>query len=118
MVRVVASLAAVAVLAAIGWILLASPRLAVSALVGDDIGYYFAIARNWCLGYGVSFDRVHVTNGFNPLMTVLLILADKALAPGLELMRCFRVGLLVSYAAVLASVLLYLRLIGRFLSRE
>lgn len=114
----VVALGSAAVLGTIGWILFANPRLSVSALVGDDIGYYFAIARNWCLGYGVSFDRVHATNGFNPLMTVLLIAADRALAPGLDLMRCYRVGLLVSYLAVLVSIPLYLRMTGRFLGRE
>src|SRR5947208_1350923 len=46
-------------LAAVG-IALASvhPRFFFGTLVGDDAGYYLAIARNVCLGHGLSFDRL------------------------------------------------------------
>src|SRR5438552_8438949 len=84
---------ALLVLAGIGgMVLLADPRWSVALLAGDDAGYYLAIARNFCLGHGLSFDRIHPTNGFNPLYTVLLIGADRLLAPGFPLIACYRVG--------------------------
>ncbi len=95
---------ALALLVAIAWVLLvAPPRWSALLLVGDDAGYYFAIARNACLGYGPSFDRVHATNGFNPLFTLLLIGFDAALAPRSGLLDCYRAGLLASLIALLAG---------------
>ncbi len=39
----------------------------------DDGYYYLQIARNVTAGYGLSFDRLHLTNGFHPLWQGVLI---------------------------------------------
>ena len=33
----------------------------------DDSFYYFEIARNFARGFGLTFDRINLTNGFHPL---------------------------------------------------
>ena len=86
-------LLSLALIGLIAWVLLAAdPRWSTLLLVGDDAGYYLAIARNVCLGYGASFDRIHPTNGFNPLYTLLLVGFDRALVPGASVLGCYRAG--------------------------
>jgi hypothetical protein len=92
---------AVAIVLGVGAVLaFVHPRYLIGTLVGDDAGYYLAIARNVCLGHGFSFDRIELTNGFNPLLPALLIPLDRVLAPGLDLVACFRIGALVTWAAL------------------
>lgn len=94
------TLAAVAIVLALGAVLaFVEPRFLLGTLAGDDAGYYLAVARNACLGHGFSYDRIEPTNGFNPLMPALLIPLDRLLAPGLDLVACFRIGMLVAWAA-------------------
>ncbi len=81
------------------------PRFLFGVLVGDDAGYYLAVARNACLGLGPSFDRVDATNGFNPLVPALLIPLDRWLAPGLDLVTCFRIGVVVTWIAMAWSLI-------------
>ena len=105
------------VAAGLAWILLvADPRYSIDSFAGDDAGYYFAIARNICLGHGVTFDRVGETNGFNPLQTALLVVAYRFFAPGLSVIACYRIGVLVSLLALVAGGFFYARLVGGFLS--
>jgi hypothetical protein len=107
---------AVAVLLAIAWTLLtARPSQVLSALVGDDAGYYLNIARNTCLGYGVSFDRVHPTNGFNPLLLWILVGAFHLLPHALPIVMCFRVGLLTGFLIELAGFAYFVRLVSHFM---
>jgi len=107
------------VLAALTLVLFAAdPRYSIYTLVGDDAGYYLAIARNFCLGHGLSFDRLHETNGFNPLLTVLLIAADRVLVHDLSLVGCYRAGILVTWLANLGSLAVLVRLLSRFLDPE
>lgn len=95
------TLSALLILAALAAILaFVHPRFLIGTLAGDDAGYYLAIARNACLGFGLSFDRVQATNGFNPMMPTVLVPAFRALAPGLDLIACFRIGLLLTWVAV------------------
>ena len=109
---------ALAIVLALGLVLaLAHPRFLLGTLVGDDAGYYLAIARNAALGHGLSFDRLHPTNGFNPLLPLLLVPLDRLLAPGLGLVSCFRVAALVTWAALAAS-LLSLRSLARSVLEE
>ena len=104
--------ASAAVLALVAWILLvADPRVSAALLVGDDAGYYLAIARNVCLGHGLSFDRVHATNGFNPLETLLLVGADRLLGPSPTVIDCYRIGLFLSLAALLGGLWGFIRLL-------
>jgi len=104
--------ASAAVLALVAWILLvADPRVSAALLVGDDAGYYLAIARNFCLGHGLSFDRVHVTNGFNPLETLLLVGADRLLGSSPTVLDCYRIGLFISLAALLGGLWYFIRLL-------
>lgn len=98
--RVLTALA-VALVVAIGAVLaFVHPRYLLGILAGDDAGYYLAVARNAVLGHGFSFDRIEPTNGFNPLMPALLIPLDRVLVPGLDLVACFRTGVLVTWAAM------------------
>lgn len=97
--------ATLAIVALVGLALgLSHPRFQFGTLVGDDAGYYLAIARNFCLGLGFSFDRVHATNGFNPLMPMLLIPLDRLLAPGYDLVTCFRIATLTSWVVVVLGL--------------
>ncbi|MEO5988261.1 MAG: hypothetical protein ABIU54_05000 [Candidatus Eisenbacteria bacterium] len=107
------------ILSVVGYVLLvASPRYSIYVLVGDDAGYYFAVARNFCLGHGLTFDRLHETNGFNPLLTALLIGTYKSFVPGLSLLGCYRAGILLTLLANLASLTLMLRLVGGFMDPQ
>ena len=96
-----------------GALVAAPPRFLFGTLFGDDAGYYLAIARNVLLGHGASYDRLHPTNGFNPLMSLLLIAVDRVAAPGLDLARCLRLAGLVSWTAVALSCVSLRRLCGR-----
>ena len=58
-----------------------------------------ALSRNAVLGYGYSFDRLHPTNGFNPLTTWILIPAYQLLPRTLPLLACYRIGVLVGFMA-------------------
>ena len=110
---------AVALVLAIGAVLaFVHPRFLLGTLVGDDAGYYLAIARNACLGHGFSFDRIEPTNGFNPLMPALLVALDRVLAPGLDLVACFRIGALATWAALAWACFSAHRLATRVLAAE
>jgi hypothetical protein len=39
----------------------------------DDAFYYFEIARNSAHGFGLTFDRINLTNGFHPLWMLMCI---------------------------------------------
>jgi hypothetical protein len=109
-------LAAAGILGALTVLLfVADPRYSIYTMVGDDAGYYLAIARNFCLGHGLSFDRLHETNGFNPLLTALLIVADRLFVRDLSLVGCYRAGILVTWLANMGSLGLLVRLVNRFL---
>jgi len=41
--------------------------------VFDDAFYYFQVAKNAALGWGLTFDRINPTNGFQPLWMMLII---------------------------------------------
>ena len=110
------TLSALLILAALAAILaFVHPRFLIGTLAGDDAGYYLAIARNACLGFGLSFDRVQATNGFNPMMPTLLVPAFRALAPGLDLIACFRIAVLLTWVAVAYATLPLSRLTRRVL---
>ncbi|HEY2956439.1 MAG TPA: hypothetical protein VGK89_14465 [Candidatus Eisenbacteria bacterium] len=109
---------AVLTLVGVGAVLAFAPLpWSVGPLVGDDAGYYLAIARNYCLGYGLSFDRLHPTNGFNPLYPLVLIPLVRLLPPGLPIMACYRAGLLADFAAMVLALFWFLRLLDAFLAR-
>jgi hypothetical protein len=110
---VAATAAVLATLAAV--LFFAHPRESVYVLVGDDAGYYFTIARNWVLGYGPSFDRLQPTNGFNPLLTVLLAAVYRLLGGEPSVLACYRAGILVTFVAMLAGMAGYARLLRPFL---
>src|SRR6478672_3150234 len=77
----------IGMVAGLVWVLfIAHPRFSLNTFIGDDAGYYFAIARNACLGFGISFDRLHATNGFNPLETLVLLAVDRVFVPGLGIL--------------------------------
>lgn len=107
-VRVLAALltlVSILLLIAIGFaLILVHPRYQIGTLVSDDAGYYLAIARNYGLGFGYSFDRIHATNGFNPLLPIILVTLNKALSPDLDLEACFRIATLVTWTALLLGL--------------
>jgi len=114
--RTLVALSALLLIALGAVLLLVHPRYLLGTLSGDDAGYYLAVARNYVLGHGFSFDRVAPTNGFNPLMPMLLIPLDRVVAPGLDLVACFRIGMFVTWAAMVAGWVSLLRLSSRVLS--
>jgi len=102
-----------AVLLAVGWILaLAPPGRSIGTFAGDDAGYYLGIARNHALGYGYSFDRLHATNGFNPLLPWMLIGVFRLLPARLPLEACYHVSVLIGFVAVLVGLVPYLRMLA------
>jgi hypothetical protein len=112
-------MAAAGILGALTFVLfVADPRYSIYTMVGDDAGYYFAIARNYCLGHGLSFDRLHQTNGFNPLLTALLIATDRVFVRDLSLVGCYRAGILVTWLANLGSLAVLVRLLNGFLDAK
>lgn len=99
------NLATLLLLAGVGLTLAVShPRFQFGTLVGDDAGYYLAIARNFCLGHGFSFDRLSPTNGFNPLMPMLLIPLDRLTAPSYDLVACFRIATLTTWVILVLGL--------------
>ena len=94
------------------------PRFTYVTLTGDDAGYYFAIARNFLLGHGFSFDRLHETNGFNPLEPLLLIPFFALLRPRLDVVGCFHTGVLVTWVFAAAAMFPLAKLSDRLLARE
>ncbi len=99
-------------------LLVAEPRFSVYVLVGDDAGYYFSIARNFLLGHGLSFDRLHETNGFNPLLTALLIGVYRLFVHDLSVIGCYRAGLMLTLLANLGGLVLLVRLVGGLLDEQ
>jgi hypothetical protein len=57
----------------------------------DDMYYYLKLAQNIYVGHGITFDGIHMTNGFHPFYLLMLIpimalsLPDKILAVHLSL---------------------------------
>jgi hypothetical protein len=52
---------------------LKDPRLLQNWPLGDDPHYYYGIARNLVEGNGLCFDSFNVTNGFQPLLLLLIL---------------------------------------------
>jgi hypothetical protein len=101
------------VLVAVGLILaFAPPGWSIGTLAGDDAGYYLGIARNHALGYGYSFDRLHATNGFNPLFPWMLIAVFRLLPASLPLAACYHVAVLIGYAAMVVALVPFLMMLG------
>lgn len=94
------------------------PRFTYVTLVGDDAGYYFGITRNFLLGHGFSYDRLHETNGFNPLEPLVLIPLFALLKPRLDAVDCYRVGVLATWVCAAAAMIPLAKLAGRLLDRE
>ena len=91
------------------------PRFHLTVLAGDDAGYYLAVARNYALGFGYSFDRINPTNGFNPLMPILLIGLFRVFSHNLDLVTGFRIATLITWLALVAGVVPFRRLTRRVL---
>ncbi len=53
--------------------ILYSPMTKLIPLVADDSFYFIKIARNFVQGYGLTFDQINQTNGFQPLWFIMLI---------------------------------------------
>ena len=45
----------------------------IHGIVPDDAFYYFKVAQNVVRGYGLTFDTINPTNGFQPLWQFLLV---------------------------------------------
>ncbi|HYM81439.1 MAG TPA: hypothetical protein VEY91_08510, partial [Candidatus Limnocylindria bacterium] len=108
--RLADALSALTLLAVVVLLFAVEPRWSVFSLVGDDAGYYLHLARNVSLGFGFSFDRLEPSNGFNPLFPWLLIPIFRiAGAPSVD--AAYRLGALVDVLAMLASLVLFARLV-------
>ena len=99
-------------------LLFAPPQVALMGLVGDDAGYYSNIARNLCLGYGCTFDRLHATGGFNPLFLALLTGVYWLMPGPPDVMILHRAGLLLDYGLALAGLGAYVALMHRFVAMQ
>ncbi|MDH4197478.1 MAG: hypothetical protein OEW05_08740 [Candidatus Aminicenantes bacterium] len=112
-------LAIVAALAVLADALLFKPlEHSLVKLVWDDAGYYFNISRNFCLGYGFTFDRINETNGFNPLFFLFLISLYKIfLSPTYPILACYRIGVGTTYVAFVLSAWLFYLLVKTLVRR-
>lgn len=112
----VLTLLSILILISIGLILTFShPRFQMSTLVLDDGGYYMAIARNYASGLGYTFDRVNATNGYNPLLPMLLIPLYRILGNDLDLVTCFRIATLTTWLFLAAGLYPFRQLTRRLL---
>ncbi len=102
-------LAIIAALVVLADLLLFEPlESSLAKLVWDDAGYYFNISRNFCLGYGFSFDRINETNGFNPLFFLILTALFRILLPSsYPIPACFRIGVGTTFVAFALSAWLF-----------
>jgi len=87
-----------------------------AGLVLDDAGYYMAIARNYSMGLGWTYDRVSETNGYNPLFIYLLIGLNRVFARDLDLVACFRIATLATWVFLLAGLIPFRRFTRRVLT--
>jgi hypothetical protein len=74
----------------------------VAVFIEDDACYYLQVARNWVDGAGLTFDRLHPTNGFHPLWMLVLYPIFKCFG-GRE--APFRAMLILSFVMVFVSLL-------------
>jgi hypothetical protein len=96
--------AGVLVLLCVVCLLFAHPRYSLETLVGDDAGYYLAVSRSAALGHGYSFDRLHATSGFNPLLPWILVPAFRLLPTTASLLMYYRIAAVSGVLAMLAGL--------------
>lgn len=84
-------------------------------LFPDDTYISLAIARNIALGHGMTFDRLGVTNGFQPLYVFLLVPLFQAIPNDLSL----PIHIALSIQAILSTGTAYLlaRLVSHIVNR-
>ena len=94
------------------WVFTRHPEyLITQGFLNDDAFYSLKIARNMALGYGSTFDGLHLTNGYQPLWVWLMVPVYKFFP--YDVHAPVRVAVvLLSLASLLSGVLLY-RLILR-----
>ncbi len=81
----------------------------------DDAYYYFKVAQNISEGYGSSFDKINLTNGYHPLW-MLICIPIFALAR-FDVILPLRVLLVVIAFMQAATAVFIYRLIKKYLSR-
>ncbi|MBL8090541.1 MAG: hypothetical protein JNJ43_09455 [Anaerolineales bacterium] len=80
----------------------------------DDAYYYFKVAQNISEGYGSSFDRINLTNGYHPLW-MLICIPIFALAR-FDVILPLRVLLVVIALTQATTAVLIYRIIKKYLS--
>src|SRR5688572_13771509 len=80
----------------------------------DDAYYYFKVAQNITEGFGSSFDRINLTNGYHPLWMIICI-PIFALAR-FDLILPLRVLLIVIALMQITTSILFYRLIKKYMS--
>lgn len=77
----------------------------------DDAYYYFKVAQNISEGYGSTFDRINLTNGYHPLW--LLVCVPIFSLARIDIILPLRIMMLVMAALSLATAILLHRLLKR-----
>jgi hypothetical protein len=109
-VTLTAKLRTAALVACGGWALaLLFWRPAPFSITFDDAFYYFTIGRNLAHGYGSTFDRVDLTNGYHPLWQAISVIPYWL---GLDDLAAVRALLLVQLALWAATLWLVLGRVG------
>lgn len=80
----------------------------------DDSFYNFSIARNLALGHGTTYDGVHETNGFHPIVVGTMSVLYRIFDGDTE--RSVHVLLIVMVFVNLATVFIVLRLVSRLVA--
>jgi hypothetical protein len=81
-------------------------------LFSDDALYYAVIARNFSDGFGASFDKIEVTNGYHPLWLMVLSFINK-ITP-LKGFDGIVAVLVVCLAFYVCGILIYSQLLKKF----
>lgn len=90
----------------VSFVLRSGPSLFFKPLTEDGF-YSLSVARNLALGHGLTIDGTHLTNGFQPLVTVvesLAFLPSSSRASGVRLVLLFSWLVLLATCVVVALI--------------
>ncbi|MFC1890361.1 glycosyltransferase family 39 protein, partial [Thermodesulfobacteriota bacterium] len=82
----------------------------------DDSFYNFSIARNLALGHGPTYDGVHETNGFHPIVVGTMSVLYRVFEGDTE--KSVHVLLIMMVLVNLATVFIFMRMVSRLVAQR
>lgn len=86
----------------------------VQTLIPDDAFFSFQIARNILDGLGSSLDGIHMTNGYHPLWTLVLVVVYKIFPGPFPQEAALQAGMILQVILMTIAALLVARIFARF----